>query len=147
MGFSFVLFISLFVHCCSNFSVLSHPGRAATVRRRLCWENSNETCMRFSSEVARRCRSTALAFLPFIGVRRLSLLAEGGVYLSRYLLGYHTVGRTGTGDGCCFFLNHDASLKTKTKNKINFWCSYRFLGGARNQRQFRPSEPQQRLFR
>ena len=69
--------------------------------------------------MGRKCWSAALAFSsPCVGVRRLSLLAERGVYPSRDLLGYQTGSRTGTGDGCCFFLSHDASdSKHKKKQK------------------------------
>ena len=58
-------------------------------------------------------------FLSYFEVRKLSLLAEGGGYPSRHLSGYHTVSRTGTGDGCCFCLIHDASDSKHSKKHRN----------------------------
>ena len=60
----------------------------------------------FQWVVGRKCSSNASAFslVLFVGERKLSLLAEGEVYLSRYLFGHHTVSRAGTVDGCSFLL-------------------------------------------
>ena len=59
--------------------------------------------MRIALECGKEVLQQSLGFFsfPFVGVRRLSLLAEGGSYSSRYLFRYHTVSWTGTGDGCC----------------------------------------------
>ena len=46
------------------------------------------------------------------------LLAEGGVENLRVSFGHHIVSRTSTGDGCCFFLSHDASDSKHIKNVI-----------------------------
>ena len=82
--------------------------------------NVQEKFSECGKEVLKHAQPWLFPF-PFVGVRRLSVLAEGGSYPSRYLFRYHTVSRTSTGgDGCCFFLSHDAA-DSKHINEPNVW--------------------------
>ena len=81
-----------------------------------------ETWLRNSSDGGKAVLKHSFGvFFFFVGVRRLSLLAEEGVCPFKVSFRYHTVGRTGTQDGCCFVLSHDASdskhIKTKNQNR------------------------------
>ena len=92
----------------TNTSFLEQAERKVSVFR---WQSGRLAQVARSSKAAElQAAVDAEGELTYI---RLSLW-EGGVYPSRYLL---RVRRTSTGDGCRFFLSHDASDSTHCKNK------------------------------
>ena len=70
-------------------------------------EQQLETCTSFSLEGGKEVPRHGLGVIPFLfaGVRKLSLLAKGGGYPSRYpSCGCRTINRTNSGVGCWFLL-------------------------------------------
>ena len=114
---SFVLVMCTFVHCCS-FTLPSQKG-CNSAERAVMGEQQLETCMSFSLEVGKEVLDFLGVFLPFVGVRRLSLLAEEGVYPPGIFFGTTQMVGLALVTVVSFLVSHDASDVKHTKARVD----------------------------